>query len=347
MNARTVQNGKSAAWLSAVVLLTLTGTGWAQKFARSVTIGANPPGTGFYAVAAGLSKVLSGVVPFEMVVQPYSGSSTFLPLLNSGELDFGIVNAVDLAMAYRGPALKVGGRNPFPHTPRVQLVMRGSPILIGFFVQKNSSIKTIHDVKGKRVTGEYPAHLAVWYNMFGGLASAGISWDEVKVVPVPAVNDGIDALIQARADFSTHNVVAAKVKEAHATVGLRLVSIDCSPEGEERLRRAVPGYYPRIIRKGSFGMATEDTCMIAYDIYWATNSQLPAAVVAAALKAVWDNAEKLPPIHPQLVEWARERAVGHDMTIPYHPGAVEFYKERKVWSGAADAPQKRLLAVNP
>jgi uncharacterized protein len=51
------------------------------------------PGTVFYALASGLSKVTSEGVPFRMVVQPYSGTSTFLPLLDSGEVAFGINNA--------------------------------------------------------------------------------------------------------------------------------------------------------------------------------------------------------------------------------------------------------------
>ena len=50
-------------------------------------------------------------------IQPYAGTSTFVPLFDSGELDFGVVNAVDMGMVYQGQKLKVGGRNPFPHVP--------------------------------------------------------------------------------------------------------------------------------------------------------------------------------------------------------------------------------------
>ena len=47
------------------------------------------------------------------MVQPYTGSSTFLPLLDSGEIDFGIVNAVEMNLGYQGPAkLKISGKNP-------------------------------------------------------------------------------------------------------------------------------------------------------------------------------------------------------------------------------------------
>jgi uncharacterized protein len=314
---------------------------------QQVTLATNPPGTTFYAVASGLAKVVSGAGGFTMTVQPYTGTSTMLPLLNSGEVDFGLVNAVDMGLSYRGPAFKIGDRNPFPHAPNLRFVMRGSPLMVGLLVRKDSPIKTVHDVKGKRMTGEYPAHLAVWYNMFGHLSSAGLAWNDVKVVPVPAVNDGVDALLQGRADVTQHALNSAKVKEADAAVGVRHVSDDCTPEGEKRMRAAVPGYYPRWVKAGTATGVVEDTCFVAYDTYFAAGKNLPDPVVEAALKALWDNESQLAPIHPMLKEWTRDRAAGADVTIPYHPAAIRFYRERGVWKPEMDQAQQRLLSANP
>jgi uncharacterized protein len=278
-----------------------------------------------------------------VTIQPHAGTSTFLPLLDSGEMEFGVVNAVDMALAHRGPDFKIGGRNPFPHTPNVRLVMRGSPLLVGLLVRKDSPIKNVYDVKGKRMTGEYPAHLAVWYNMFGHLASAGLTWNDVQVVPVPAVNDGVDALVQGRADVTEHAINAAKIREADAAVGVRHITIDCSPEGEARLKKAVPGYYGRIVKAGSAVAVVEDTCFIAYDVYLSTGTNTPDHVVEAMLKAVWENTDKLLPVHPLFREWTRERAVDPQVTIPYHDGAIRFYKERRVWTPAMEQAQQTLL----
>ncbi len=314
----------------------------------STAIGTNPAGTVFYAVASGLAKVISGAGPMQSVVQPYTGTSTFLPLLDNGEIDFGVVNAVDMSLAYQGPMrLKVGGRNPFPHVPNTRLLMRGSPLTASLVSKKDSTIKTVFDVKGKRVTGEYPAHLAVWYSVFGSLASGGLTWDDVKVVPVPAVNEGIDALVQGRAEVSNHAVGSAKIKEADAAVGVRYVSLDCSPQGEERIKKAVPGYYLVTLKSGSSTGIVGDTCVQSYDIYFVGHKALPVQVVQATLKALWDNVDKLPPLHPQFKEWTRERAAAADVTIPYHPAAVQFYKEKNLWNAKMDEAQKRLLAMNP
>src|SRR5262249_8363767 len=157
-------------------------------------------GSIFYVVGNALAKVAGDAATARLTVQPYSGTSTFLPLLESGELELGVNNAVDVGLAYHGPSFKIGGRNPFPPTPGIRLVMRVAPSMVAPVVRRDSPVKTIHDVKGKRVTGEYPANLATWYNVYGYLSNAGLSWRDVRVVPVPAVNDGIDALIQGRAD---------------------------------------------------------------------------------------------------------------------------------------------------
>lgn len=338
----------TARLLSLATVLVLAAAAAADaQMPRAVTLATNPPGTVFHAMASGLAKAVTGAAPFQVAIQPYTGTSTFLPLLNTGEIEFGVVNAVDMALAHRGPAFKIGGRNPFPHGPNLRLVMRGSPLLVGLLVRKDSPIRSVHDVRGKRMTGEYPAHLAVWYNMYGHLASAGLTWSDVVVVPVPAVNDGVDALVQGRADVTEHALNAAKIREADAAVGVRHVSIDCSPEGDRRLRAAVPGYYPRVIKAGQAVAVVEDTCFIAYDVYLTAGKTVAEPVVEALLRAVWDNVDKLGPVHPLLREWTRERAVDADVTIPYHPGAIRFYRERGVWKPEMDQVQQRLLAHNP
>lgn len=319
----------------------------AQQLPRSIGIGSNPAGSLFYSLASGLAKVISEATPMQAQVQPYAGTSTFVPLFDSGELDLGVVNAVDMGMVYQGQKLKVGGRNPFPHVPSSRLLMRGSPLRSSLIVRKDSPIKTIGDVKGKRVTGEYPAQLAVWYNVFGALSNGGLTWNDVKVVPVPAVNEGVDSLIAGRADVTTHAIGSAKVKEADASIGIRYISLDCSKQGEARIKKAVPGYYLSIVKAGSSTGIVADTCAYTYDIYLVGHKALPDAVVRNVLQAIWVNVEKLPQFHPGFAEWTKARAVDAEVTLPYHPAAVRFFKDNGAWPAKMDDVQKKLLAMNP
>lgn len=329
-------------WLA----LAFAGAAAAQSLPKSVAIGSNPAGSLFYALGSGLAKVISEASPIQAQIQPYAGTSTFVPLFATGELDFGVVNAVDMGMVYQGKKLQVGGRNPFPHVPQSRLIMRGSPLRSSLIVRKDSPIKTIGDVRGKRVTGEYPAQLAVWYNVFGALSNGGLTWKDVKVVPVPAVNEGVDALVQGRADVTTHAIGSAKVREADAAIGIRYIPLDCSPQGEARIKKAIPGYYLSVVKAGSSPGIVQDTCTYTYDIYLTGHQGLSDATVRNVLQAIWVNIDKLPQFHPGFREWTRARAVDPEVTIPYHPAAIRFYKDNGVWSTKLDETQKRLLALN-
>lgn len=312
----------------------------------TATIGANPPGSVLYAIGTGLAKVAGDAGAVKLAVQPYSGTSTFLPLLESGELELGLNNAVDVGLAFRGPAFTIGERNPFPHVPGIRLVMRVAPLMVAPVVRRDSPMKTVHDVKGKRVTGEYRANLAIWYNIFGELASAGLTWNDVRVVPVAALNDGIDALVQGRTDVTSYALNGAKVREADAAVGVRHLSIDCSAEGERRLRATVPGYYPHRVKKGEAVGVVDDICVVAYDFYVIAGKGASDAVIDGLLRATWERGDQLAQFHPLLRDWSRERMATPDATIPYHPAAVRFFRDRGAWTPEVEQAQQRLTSVN-
>src|SRR5262245_1491354 len=134
--------------LSVVVLAWPAAAHGQGALPKSVTLGTNPPGTVFYTVASGLAKAVSGVATFEVALQPYTGTSTFLPLLNGGEVEFGVVNAVDMGLAYRGSSFKIGGRNPFPHAPNSRLVLRGAALMVGLLARQAWSIQSVYGVTG-------------------------------------------------------------------------------------------------------------------------------------------------------------------------------------------------------
>jgi hypothetical protein len=263
-------------------------------------------------------------------------------------LDFALASNIDLAMSYQGPGrLKLVGRNPYPHTPHIRLVMRGAPLAVGLLVRNDSPIKTIADVKGRWVTGEFPAQLHNFFVAYAALASAGLTWDDVKVVPVPAVNEAVDALVQGRADVAVHALNAAKVREANASIGVRHLAADCSPQGVERRRKAVPFYSHTVVKAGQGAAVAQDTCLLTFDFYLVTHRGAPDPVAAAVLKAVWEQAEALGTFHPFLKQWTRDRVVDPEVTVPYHPAAIPFYRERGAWPPKMDEAQQKLLALNP
>jgi TRAP-type uncharacterized transport system substrate-binding protein len=113
------------------------------------------------------------------------------------------------------------------------------------------------------------------------------------------------------------------------------------------VRKAVPGYSTTTLKSGfSTGIAA-DTCVLTFDIYLLGHKGLSNEVVQASLKTIWDGIDKLPPLHAQFKDWTRDRAASADVTLAYHPAAIQFYKEKNLWNAKMDEAQKRLLALNP
>jgi uncharacterized protein len=337
-----VNASRLAGALAGAVLMAVAGVAAAQPAAG---IGTNPPGSVFHAVGSGLTKAASDAGTLKLSIQPYAGSSTFMPLIGAGELEFGVNTSLEAVLAHRGPGFKIGGRNPLPHVPNLRLVMLGPTLTTAPLVRKDSPIRTVRDMRGKRVTGEYPAALTAWFSMFGFLASGQLTWSDVHVVPVPGVTDGVDALVQRRADVTLFALNGAKVREADAAVGVRHLSLDCSPDGEKRFRAAMPGYYTRRIKPGEAAAVVDEICVSASEIHVITGQQAPDAVVEGLLKAIWEHAERLPSLHPVFRDWTRAKLVTADATIPYHPAAVRFYRERGAWTPEIDQAQRRLAGT--
>ena len=319
----------------------------AQGLPPTVTLGTSQTGTLQHGVATGLAKVASAKIGSTVVIQPFAGATTALPLVETGELDFGLAPSVDVAMSFYGPDnLKIGGVNPYPRAPGLRLVMAGSPLIASLIVKKDSPIKTALDLKGRRIAGEFRASLGAYINTYVHLTSANLTWKDVSVVPFSGLNDALDALVQGRIDATVYGVGAARVREADAQVGVRWASSDCSPEGDARIRKAAPGYYTIRLKAGSAPAVHEDVCTTAYSLYLYAGTKAPDRVVAAVLKALWEDEEKLGPLHPTLRSWKRATAVDKTPTAPYHPAAIEFYKSVGAWSEEAEAAHKRLLTLH-
>jgi TRAP transporter TAXI family solute receptor len=311
--------------------------------AQTYKIATNDRGSAFFDISTALHRALNQSSGISLQQVTFPGLPKMLVKADSGEFDFLVGNSVDLGLGFRGPGFKVGGKNPYEQSKNIRLVARGTTLTGGLFVRKDSPIKTMQDLKGKRLAGEFPDHLAIWFNAYGYLSSAGMSWNDVKVVPVKNSNDGIKALIEGKVDGTNYALNASKIKDADGLIGIKAVPLDCSADGLARLRKAVPGYDGMKMKKGDAIGLLEDQCVLVYDVYLvATKSADPKAVTTIA-KALFENSEKVSATAPIMKDWVSSRAVNPNVTIPYHPAAVEYYKAKGVWTPAMDEAQKKLI----
>ena len=120
---------------------------------RTVAIASNLPGTGAHALASGLSAVASKVTTMSAKVQPYNGPNAWMPLLEEGEIEFGIINILDANMAATGTG------NYKKAYPTIRIVAGGVfPFTGSIMVRDKSEIRRAADLKGKRMAWDFGGH---------------------------------------------------------------------------------------------------------------------------------------------------------------------------------------------
>lgn len=307
----------------------------AQDRARMVTA---PPGSAGYAISAAIAKVAGEKSNLTIDLIPITGSGAILDILSKGEADLGWMTTVDSYMGYHGV-------RPFPQAyPNMRLVAMGSLSRVAAFVRADSDIRTLADLKGKRVTGVYsgsPISALVSQVL---LAAGGLTNADVTIVPVATPTAGVQALKERRADAAMVVAInAPDLREADAAVGIRALSVSMSPQAMQVALKLAPDLQLLPAGKGNYVGVTEDMTLLSYPTGIIATEKTAPDVVKKFLSALWNNSEELGSIHPQLKEWTRQALPGPANNVPFHSAAVDFFKAQGAWSAERDKKQAELL----
>lgn len=300
---------------------------------RTAAIGTNPAGTGAHAMATALAAVGSKATPVSVKVQPYSGPNAWISLLQNGELEFGIINTIDSYMAMTGTG------NFEKPSPAIRVVSGGVfPFFTGIFVRDRSDIKELKDLRGKRVAWDYGGHAANQTFLNAALEIAGVKPSEVIQVRVSNMADGTRGVTEGRVDATNTGVGIAINEEANAAEPIRFLSVP----NTEAANKILVKVGASVAKAPAAAGVKEGTTMIGYPLTLAGSTHVGERTVYTLVKAWWENLGEIQPKHPLLKRWTKETQAIASFTVPYHPGAIKFYKEVGVWTAGHEARSKEI-----
>lgn len=299
----------------------------APASAQIYSIGTGKQGFFTYAAGAAMAKVASDS-GLNLRVSPFGGSSAYVPGVSANEQQFGLANELETHYAVTGTAIYKGKQQT-----GLRVVAVLTPLYSQFFVKKDSPIKTIGDLKGKRIPSDYSSQRVLDIFTQGTLANGGLSYSDVTKVPVPNVVGGANEFMQGKADVFMFALGAGKVAEVDSQVGgVRVVEVDHSKEAMARLRKFIPVAYATQLQpaKGRVGILAP-TWVYAYDYLVLTNDKVSDDVVYKLAKTMHDHKKELAANFGGLNGFDPGRMAKDLGPAQYHPGAVKYYKEIGAW----------------
>jgi TRAP transporter TAXI family solute receptor len=324
-------------------------SGWAigaeqtpKEMPKVLNLATHPIGTMLNSIGTGLGTVLSKHLPTLVKVMPTTGPTEWLPMTASGEVDMGILNNWDAKMGRLGredyKAATAGKGAP------VYLLCSGTPALNGVVVAESSGIRKGADIKGKMYVGVFTGSAGITAQARAALANWGLKPTDVRMVSVPGVEAGVRAIIEGRADVTgSTNVGMSVIAELNAGKGARYLSFDPSPEAVKRMHEHFPCYLVQVMPGPGLIGVREPVYLMGYDFYLVASEKLSNDAAYSIVKTLWENDKELGPIHVRLKDWTKDRYVTTKATIPYHPGAINYYKTVGAWGAEMDKLQKQLL----
>ena len=156
---------------------------------------------------------------------------------------------------------------------------------------------------------------------------------------------GLKALQEGRVDAAFGGSPAtAKTVEVDAAIKIRPLALEQPSNWQEIVHKTVATAEPYMGKSG-FGILREDVLLIQHPAGIVSATAVSEEAVEVIMKALWENYEELYPVNPLLTQVNPELMFNPNPLLPYHSGAVSWFKEKGLWTSELDKIQKELLKL--
>jgi len=298
-------------------------------------------GTGavYYAIAAGIGAISDKYLGVPAIPSRTSGGEETARLLHRGDLQMGFITPDVGYDCSRG-------LGTFKETGplKVRAILQDFPLGYVVTTLEGKGINSPADLKGR--AGYLGARASAILRIFSKemLAAYGLKESDLKAaLRHDTLAEAMEALITGKVDFVCDPAPhpSAKWTELAATHPMKILNID--EEHMKKMMQNVPYMFPMKIPGGTYKTIPKEVTVMAFSSIVCGNANLSDSFVYELTKAVWTHFDEFKTYHAGAKYFSTE-AVKRINYIPYHPGAIKYYKEIGVWTKELDERQAKLLA---
>lgn len=301
--------------LSLVLVFSLTTVAASKK---RLSFGTGGTAGVWFPLGAGMADILNrkceGVI---VTAEVTSGSVENTRLVGEGTIPMGFANDDAAYFAYHGTGI-------FNKKLDVYSMFRVYPSCMQVVVLESSGIKSIKDLKGKRVCVGSPASSAelMGWNI---LDAYGIKKSDIRPA-VLSFAESADALKDGNIDatFIMTGAPNSAVMDIMASKQAKVLPIDQNII--EKLTKDYGYYSSWVIPAGTYKGQDAPVATIGLMTTLIANSKLDEETAYNITKTIFENLDEVRKIHSVMAGYTAEEAV--KVPIPMHPGAKRYFKEK-------------------
>jgi len=288
-----------------------------------ITIGTGGVTGTYYPTGGAICRMMNKnrkVTKIRCSVESTGGSVYNVNTINAGELDFGISQSDTAYQGYNGE-----GKFKGKAVKGLRSVLAIYPELLAFVVRKSSGIKSLTDVKGKKLNIDIPGS-GTRMTTDIVLDAVGIKKSDLALANELKSSEGPTMLKDNKIDgyFGVFGHPTANIKDASNSVDIDLVPIN--GEAIDKLV-AKYSYYAKGVISGSFYKGVEhDTQSIGVKAVLVTKDNIDEKVVYTLTKTILDNFDSFKKLHPAYKTITKESLLD-GLAVPQHKGAIKAFKE--------------------
>jgi uncharacterized protein len=276
-------------------------------------------GTGgvYYPLGGGIAELINKHMPGYKAVAEVTGASVEnMGLIARGDSDVAFSLADTAYQAYHGTGRFDGRKLP------VRAIAAVYPNAVQIVTLGNSNIKSLKDLKGKRVSVGAPGS-GTEVNAKALLEANGINYEDMTVQRLN-FNETADALRDGQIDVGFWSVgpPTSSILNLAATREIRLLSL--TAEEIANARKVEPVFAPYTLRAGMYDKVG-DVATIGIPNVLVVSANMPDDVAHAITKLIFDRTADLIAIHPAANDTTVDFSLGSS-PIPLHPGAIRYYE---------------------
>ena len=291
--------------------------------AQTVSIVTTPSGSFTNSAGAAMAKLIGEKTKVRAILQAQALQGS-IPV-EAGTAEFGMGNSFDTTFYVKGTG-EYEGQGEHKNLRNVASLL---PYQVAMHVRADSDIKSIADLKGKRVSSGFNAQKTIGRIIAAHLATAGLAYKDVVGVLTPNVSRSAEDFTAGKTDVLFFALGSAAVKQASATVGgLRVLPIEETPEALARMQSMLPGSYIMVVEPSpAFDGISRPTKVLAFDMVLSTHVNVPENVVYEVTKAIHQNKAALEATFPPFNLFVPDQMAKPVQDVAFHPGALKYYRE--------------------